>query len=182
VRNALRGINAPSEVKEAMQILDFDEQGWSEIYRAIVSGEVKCVEVISELEDAAAVISSWKAGDDIEMYKAYGRMQKKIANDKDTTIHDKDITIRIFNLKDRERKKLASNAGKKRYGEPRKEFKDDYRAERGDDPDVAAPRPKTIAELKKFYPDIATTTLERWAKKADKEDAFNRPAGRPKKG
>jgi len=158
-----------------MQILDFDGQGWLDIYEAIVSGEVKCVEVISELEDAAAVISSWKAGDDIEMYKAYGRMQKKIAN-------DKDITIRIFNLKDRERKKLASIAGKKRYGEPRKAFKDDYRAERGDDPDVAAPRPKTIDELKKFYPEIATRTLERWAKKADKEDGFIRKGGRPKKG
>jgi len=76
----------------------------------------------------------------------------------------------------------ATKGGKAHHSDVRQAFKNDYRAERDDDPTVVVPRPNIIAQLKNIYPDIATTTLEGWAKESDKEDGFNRPAGRPKKG
>jgi len=63
----------------------------------------------------------------------------------------------------------------------RQAFKDDYRYERGDDPANVKTRPAIFADLKEHYSHLADSTLEKWAKEADKKDGFIRKPGRPKK-
>jgi len=72
--------------------------------------------------------------------------------------------------------------GSSHHADDRRAFKNDYRAERGNDPANVKSRPAIIVCLKKHYSHLVDSTLEKWAKEADKEDGFIRKAGRPKKG
>jgi len=78
--------------------------------------------------------------------------------------------------------KGAREGGLTHHDLDRQAFKDDYRAERDDNPSSVKSRPAIIAELKEHYLHLADSTLEKWAKEADKEDGFIRKPGRPKKG
>jgi len=74
----------------------------------------------------------------------------------------------------------ASKGGKSHHATDRQAFKDDYRADRDNNP--GKPRAQIITDLNQYYcPKLAISTLENWAKQADDEDGFVRKGGRPKK-
>jgi len=76
--------------------------------------------------------------------------------------------------------KLLGNIGRKGgivTHKDKKNFQSDYRAERLE----GGPRSDNIKKTMKYYPEAKESTLETWAKEADKEDDFVRKAGRPAK-
>jgi len=87
-----------------------------------------------------------------------------------------------FIVKECEIRRKCSEAGKRHHAEDRNAFKNDYRAERDDEPSNVKSRPAIVADLMEHYPKIVYSTLQKWAKEADKEDGFIRRGGRPKKG